>query len=118
MDENLWDYMSRNEQEQINALIKKALGRKERKKKAAAGQKKFQYFTCQCIGMEETEGIGDAEIDETWEEEAYFEVGIERILREICGFCLKHGLCQCAAEGEGRKKKECMGATIDEELPF
>lgn len=117
MDENLRNYMSKNEQEQIDDLIGKALHRRE-KKKATAGQKQFQYFVCQCVGMEEAEGNGDAEMDETWEEEAYFEVGIERILREICGFCLKHGLCQCAAEGEGRKKKECMGAAIDEELPF
>lgn len=121
MDENLWDYMSKNEQEQINALIKKALGRKERKKKAAAGQKQFQYFTCQCVGMEETEGDEeDAEIGELLEEEACFEFEIERLLREIYGFCLKHGLCQCAwHEGNVRKKKECPGtAAMDEELPF
>lgn len=119
MSENLRNYLSMDEQEQIDALIGKALHRKE-KKKASAGQKQFQFFTCQCVGMEETEGDEDAEIGELLEEEACFEFEIERLLREICEFCLKHGLCQCAwHERNVRKKKECPGtAAMDEELPF
>lgn len=116
MDENLWNYMSRNEQEQINVLIEKALGRKERKKKADTGSKYFQYFMCECGCME---GKEDADMGEPLEEEAYYEAEIEQLLRGICEFCLKHGLCPCAwHEGNGRKKKECPGKVMDEELPF
>lgn len=117
MNENLRNYLSADEQKQIDALIGKALHRKE-KKKASAGQKQFRYFVCQCIGMEDTEGKENEDVDEPWEEEAYFEVEIERILREVCGFCLKNGLCPCAYEEGVRKKKECTGTVADEELPF
>lgn len=116
MDENLRDFMSRDEQEQMDALVARALHRKERKKEKAAGSKQFQYFKCQCGCMEEMEGEDGADGKEPWEEE-YFEVEIERLLRGICGFCLKHGLCQCACQKEKRKGNGCPDAA-DEELPF
>lgn len=116
MNEDLRSFMSKDEQEQMDALVARAERRKERRKEAATGSKRFQYFKCQCGGITEMEVRDDAEGREPWEEEN-FKIEIERMLREICGFCLRHGICRSSCGRQGRKKNGCADAA-DEELPF
>lgn len=114
--EYLRQYMAREEQEQLDGLIAKAVYRKQRKNEAASRQKGFRYFRCQCMGMKKT-GMEEGESGkEPWEEE-YFDVGIERLLRDVCSFSLKHGLCQCAYHGE-EGKWDRHADMADDELPL
>lgn len=114
--ENLRHYMAKEEQEQMDALVARAVYRRERKKEAAYRPNGFQYFRWQFAGMAETEKEDGGAEKELWEEE-YFEIGIERLLRDICSFCLKHGLCKCACCQDGRKKGG-NSDMINDELPL
>lgn len=110
MDENLRDFMSKDEQAQMDALIHRALQRQERRKEAAVGSKRFQFYKCQCEVSTEMEERGDA-----GRKEDYFD--IQKLLMEICGYCLKNGMCQCNCHKEAGNKNEYPDTT-DEELPF
>lgn len=114
MDENLRDYMSKEEQEQMDALLARAVQRKERRKASATGSKRFQFFKCQCGCVE---GMGEEDDAEEEETEEDFYGGIDRLLREICSFCLKNGLCKHICPREAKKKVE-SACEEDEELPF
>ncbi len=114
-NENLRNYLSKDEQGQIDSLVERAWHRKMRKKGAYAGPKQFQYFKCQCGEVTEMEKDDVANKKEPWEEE-YFEVEIERLLREICGLCLRHGMCPCACQTG--KKGNGFAYVTAEDLPF
>lgn len=114
MENDIKDYLSKEEQEHMDILIQRAKQRKERRKAAANGEMRFQYFQCQCgcTGEQEDEAENEREWQETSRE-------LERLLSEICQFCLKYGLCQCPDYREKREKKRKEAETLfDEDLPF
>lgn len=112
-NENLRNFMSKDEKNQMDAMIARAVRRKERRQEAASGLKRFQYFEYRCGDAAGKKT--DTDRKELWKEE-YFEIEIERLLKEICGLCIKHGMCQCACQQE-RTEDEYLDAA-DEELPF
>lgn len=83
-------------------------------------------FPCSCLCMEDE----DADIGDYLETlEKGMDVGIRKLLSEICRFSCRHGLCQClyhqAARAvekweEDRKGEEerRLAGLADEELPF
>lgn len=114
MNSDIKDYLSREEQEQMDDLIQRAKQRKERRKAAANGEMRFQYFQCQCNCINEPED--EDENERSWKETSR---DLEKLLREICQFCLKYGLCQCQVYQEKREKKRKEAETLfDEDLPF
>lgn len=126
MDGYLRNFMSREEKEQMDALIERAIRRKARREEAASGAKWDQFCKCQCqcecmeeMGrVEEKKGQGKNRSEE-----------MERLLQAICDFCLKYDLCQCPyhqadrqmqkwaeeMEVEERRRNEEMSTG---ELPF
>lgn len=112
MENDIKDYLSKEEMEQMDTLIQRAKQRKERRKAAANGEMRFQYFQCQCNCINEPENAAERPWQETSHE-------LEKLLREICQFCLKYGLCQCPDYRERREKKRDEAETLfDEDLPF
>lgn len=89
VDNNLRDYMSREEREQMDALIDRARKRKERREEAVIGAKRFQFLQCQCACRREMEGETGSGPGKNREEE------MEQLLKAVCDFCLKYNLCQC-----------------------
>lgn len=114
MDDNLRDFMSKDEQKQMDDLIQRAVERKERRKEAAVGSQRFQFFMCQCENMEEMKDKGEVNRKGTAEQEQF---DIQQLLAEICSFCRKYGMCQSNCQKKCRQKNECADAA-DEELPF
>lgn len=113
MENNIKDYLSREEIEQMDTLIQRAKQRKERRKAAANGEMRFQYFHCQCSCTGETDD--EAENERSWKETNH---DLEKLLGEICRFCLRYGLCQCQDYRERREKKREEETLFDEDLPF
>lgn len=89
MDSDLRSYMSREEREQMYALVDRARKRKERREEAAIGAKRFQFDQCQCACEREMDGEAGSGPGKNREEE------MEQMLKAFCDFCLKHNLCQC-----------------------
>lgn len=88
MDSSFRDYMSREEREQMDALIDRARKRKERREEAVIGAKRFQFLQCQCACKREMDGETGSGPGKNREE-------MEQMLKAFCNFCLKYGLCQC-----------------------
>lgn len=114
MDENLRNFMSKEERAQMDALVARAARRKERRKEAAMGSRRIQFFKCECGRVGEMEEKDDVDEEECKED---FYGGMDRLLMEICGFCLRYGLCRHICPQEERKSIECMEAA-EEEFPF
>lgn len=89
MDSDLRSYMSREEREQMDALIDRARRRKERREEAAIGAKRFQFDQCQRACRREMDGETGSGLGKKREEE------MEQMLKAFCDFCLKYNLCQC-----------------------
>lgn len=100
MDNNLRDYMSREEREQMDALIDRARKRKERREEAVIGAKRFQFFECQCACKREMDGETGSGPGKNREEE------MEQMLKAFCDFCIKYGLCQCPYHRADRQMEE------------
>lgn len=116
MSVNMRNYMTAEEQAQMDALLERAMARKARREEAATGSMRLQYFECQCGCMRKMSEDDKEKKKEPGEEECF---EIERLLREICNFCLNHDLCQCQHHRE-RREKERMEQEMGEldDLPF
>ena len=90
------EYLTPEEQEQLDAIMKKARERKEE-----AETRQFMLLECQCRCLRQM-GEGEQKKSCTYED-------MQELLGFICGFCRQHGYCVC------NKKKEWKG---DEEMPF
>lgn len=110
MDIELCDYMSREEREQMDALMDRARRRKERREEAAIGAKRFQFFQCQCACKMEMDGGLEKEPRKSSGEE------MEQMLKAICDFCLKYDLCQCPYHRADRQMQEWQDKREKEEM--
>lgn len=90
------EYLTQEEQEQLDSIMKKVRERKEE-----AETRQFMLLECQCRCLKQME-LGEQKKSCVHEE-------IQDLLSLICEFCRQHGYCVC------NKKKEWKG---DEEMPF
>lgn len=103
MRENLKDYMTEDEQRQIDVLLERAQERM-RKKQTASHEHQFLFLGCQCEcyeGMVQQNQENPKKVD--------FEEDIQTLLQQICDFCKWHRACFREGEMEGE---------VDEDLPF
>ena len=111
---DLREYMSEEEQEQMDALVQRAMTRKARREETATGAQRFQFFKCECEGVMEAPAVDEEE--QTGEEEIS---DLERLFRDICEFCLTHDLCQCDYHRERRERKRReFNEMLNSPLPF
>ena len=83
MNMSLKDYLTGEENRQLDALLAKAEERmKEKGEEVCRGQ--FLLMTCQC-------GCGQANQND--EKRDNFPNDIEHLLGQICDFCKKHSIC-------------------------
>lgn len=90
------EYLTAEEQEQIDSIMKKARERKEE-----AETRQFMLLECQCRCLKQMER-GEQQKSCVHEE-------IQELLGLICEFCRQHGYC-CPRDSEGK-----IG---NDELPF
>ncbi len=106
MRENLKDYMTEEEQRQIDVLLGKAKERM-RKRQVANQEHQFLFLGCQC------ECYGEMMLqNQEKQKKADFEEDIQKLLKQICGFCKRHRGCFREGEGEEGEGED------EEELPF
>lgn len=107
MRDNLRDYMTEAEKQQVDALLEKARERM-RNKQLSSQEQQFLFLGCQCEyykGMLRQNQENQQKID--------FEEDVQKLLNQICDFCKRHRSCFRKEEAkEGRKGEE------DDELPF
>lgn len=114
------EYFTEKEQEQMERLIKKALHRKEQHEKVLEGAEQCQDSECssECQGEFWEDTPDDYRITFPNEDEFY---ELERLLRNLCKFCLRFDLCQCIRHRERRKEayyEELVDDPLTAELPF
>lgn len=105
--ENLKNYMTEEEQRQVDCILERAQERMRRKQATSNGQQ-FLFLKCQC---ECYEGMMRQAQDHEHQEEFDFKEDIQKMLRQICDFCRKHRACLW----EGGMERE---GEVDEDLPF
>lgn len=105
MRENLKDYMTAEEQRQVDSILERAQGRM-RKKQAARHEHQFLFLGCQC---ECYGGMGQQEWEQ--QERCDFEEDVQGLLAQICDFCKRHR--SCFRENGVKEEGE-----VDEDLPF
>lgn len=96
---DLREFLTHEEREQIDALMKKAEERK--RKEEEAYNRQYIMLECQCGCLRHMEGR-ERKKDNTNEV-------MQGLLSLICGFCREHGYCVC------HRDREDEG---DDELPF
>lgn len=102
MRENLKNYMTTEEQRQVDSILERAQERM-RKKQAASHEHQFLFLGCQCECYEGMVQQDQEKID--------FQEDIQALLQQICDFCKRHRAC--FREGEMEREGE-----VDEDLPF
>lgn len=105
MGENLKNYMTHEEQRQVDSILKRAEERM-RKKQYFGSEHQFLFFGCQCGCYEKMERQ-----NQEHQEKIDFGRDVQKLLRQLCGFCRQQGAClwEGGMEGEGE---------LDEDLPF
>lgn len=103
MRENLKNYMTEEEQRQIDVLLNRAKKRM-RERQVSNQEHQFLFMGCQCECYE-----GMMQQNQEKQKKADFEEDIQKLLNQICGFCKKHRGCfrESEMEGEG-----------EDDLPF
>lgn len=104
MRENLKNYMTTEEQRQVDSILERAQERM-RKKQAARHEHQFLFLGCQCECYE-----GMMQQNREYQERCDFEGDIQKLLQQICVFCKQHRIC--FREGEMEEGE------VDEDLPF
>ena len=105
MRENLKNYMTEEEQRQVDSILERAQKRM-RKKQVSSHEHQFLFLGCQCECYE-----GMVQQDQEHQEKIDFEDDIQKLLAQICEFCKRHRACF----RERGKKEE---GEVDEDLPF
>lgn len=103
MSENLKDYMTEEEQQQVDALLTRA-EKRMRKKQATGHEHQFLFLGCQCECYQTM-----VQQNQEHQEKIDFGKDIQELLWQICHFCKRHRGCF----REGRMEGE-----VDEDLPF
>lgn len=98
------DYLTVEEKEQMEGLMKKAAERRKKSKGGAGEEMSFLYVQCQYESRKEAD-------EETDKKRADFDAELRSLMNQVCGFCQRHGYCGiCSRYKEDEK--------IDEGLPF
>ena len=106
MSENLKNYMTEEEQQQIDALLERARKRM-RTEQISKQEHQFLFLGCQC------ECYGTMRQNEEGRQKIDFADDIQTLLQQICEFCKRHRACfRREEENEEREGEE------DDELPF
>lgn len=114
MDKDIREYMTEEDQQIMDSIMKEALIRKEKHARVLAAAKQCPEcgeFQCQREFVEVTKRVYSIMLPATGEVNA-----LKRLLQEICSFCLKYDLCQCI-QHKSRRKQE-MEDMLDSDLPF
>lgn len=106
MEENLKDYMTEEERQQVDAILGKA-GERMRAAQISRQEQQFLFLGCQCECYQEM-----TRQNQKGQEKVDFEEDIQQLLQQICDFCKRHRACFRREE----EKKEREGE--DDELPF
>lgn len=103
MRENLKNYMTTEEQRQVDSILEKAQERM-RKKQVASHEHQFLFLGCQCECYQTM-----VQQNQEHQERCDIEEDIQRLLQQVCDFCKRHRICFREGEKEGE---------VDEDLPF
>ena len=104
MENNLKDYMTEEEKQQVDAIMERAEERL-RNKKIPSQEQQFLFLGCQC------ECYGTMRQNQEGRQKIDFAEDIQTLLQQICEFCKRHRACFRKEEEEKEKEGE-------DELPF
>lgn len=94
------EYLTKDEREQMESLMKKAAERRKKDNGEADEEVSVLYFQYQYGSRKQTD-----------EKKADYETDLENVMEQVCNFCQKYKLCD--------SRKKCREYDEDdEELPF